>query len=135
MRHHQDRGAAPSDFLHPPVAFGLKKHISHREGLVHNQNLRLHVNGQSEGQADEHTAGIGFYRLVHKVADFRKIQNFLQFGIHLLPGVAHHGAVHVNILNAGIIHIKTRPQLQKGGNLPVYLHRSRCGGQNSGNNL
>ena len=133
--HHQDGGAVLPDLLHTPVALGLEKHVAHRQGLVHNKDLRLHIDGQGKGQTDEHTAGIRLHRLIHKIADVGKVQDLLELFIHLRLCVPHHGAVHINIFNSRIIHIEAGSQLQKSRDLPVHLDRTGGGGQDAGDDL
>ena len=36
------------------VALVLKSRVPNRQGLVHNQNVRLHADGGGEGQSNEH---------------------------------------------------------------------------------
>ena len=135
MSYHQYGSTLFADFLHTAVAFGLEKHIAHRQSLIHDQYLRIHIDGKRKCQTDEHTAGIGLYRLMHKVPDLRKLQDILKLGIHLFSGVAHHGTIHIYIFNSGIVHIKTGSKFQKSGNLSVYIHLSRGGSQYAGNDL
>ena len=132
---HQDGRALFADLLHPAVAFGLEEYISYRQSLIYDQNFRIYVDRKSKGQTDKHTAGIGLYRLIDKISDFSKIQNILKLSFHFLPGKPHHSAVHIYIFNSRIIHIKTGSQLQKGGNLAVYIHLPGGWRQHSGDNL
>ena len=74
-------------------ALRLKEDIAHRKGLVHDQNFRINVDRHREGQAHEHTAGVGFHGLMDKLADIREFQDILQPGVHLLAGKADHHAV------------------------------------------
>ena len=135
MGYHQDRGALLADLLHAAVALGLEKYVAYGQCLIHDQDLRLHIDGQGKCQTDEHTAGIGLHRLVDKISDIRKIQDFLKLCIHFLLGKAHHGAVHVDIFNSRVVHIETSTQLQKGGDHAIDLHLSRGRRQDSGNDL
>ena len=135
MGNHDNGSSILSQLVHPPVALGLEKYVPHRQRLVYNQNLRLHVDGEGEGQTDEHTAGIGLHRLIHKVPDIGKFQNVRELLVHLFLGKAHHGSVHVNIFNTCVVLVKPGSQLQKGGNLSVHLHFPGRGGENSRNNL
>ena len=133
--HHQDRGSALADFLHPAIAFGLKKYVAHGQRLVHDQNLRLHIDGQRKSQPYKHTAGVSLDRLVHEIPDLREVQNIVQLRLHLFFRVTHHGAVHVYIFNSRVIHVETGAQLQQGGNLSVHLHLARARREHAGDNL
>ena len=135
MGYHEDRSSSLFDLLHFPVTFCLEKYVSDGQGLIYDQDLRLHVNVECKRQADEHTAGVGLYRLIDKIADIRKIQNILQLFIHLFPGIPHHGAVHIDIFNSGVVHIKPGSKLQKRGDLSLHVHLAcgRC--EDTGNDL
>ena len=135
MADHQDGGAVLHHLFHAPVALGLEENVTHGEGLVHDQDLRLHVDGQRKGKADEHTGGIGLHGLVHEIPDVREVQDVLHFCVHLLPGEAHHGPVHVDVLYTGVVGIEARAQLQQGGDVSVHLHRSGGGAQDAGDDL
>ena len=135
MGHHQDRGPVLADLFHPPVAFSLKEHIAYRKSLVHDQDLRLHIDRQGKGQPHEHTAGIGLHRLVYKIPDLREIQDIAKLLVHLLFGIAHHGPVHIDVLDPGIIHIEAGPQLQQGGDLPIHRHLALGGREHTGDDL
>ena len=122
MTDKEDRLSLFLEFFKFVVALRLEKHISHGKRLVHDQDLRIDVDGHREGQTHEHTAGIGFHGLVHIVSDVREIQDVLQLFIDLLLRKADHGAVQINIFNAVIFIIKARAKLQQGGDAPVHLH-------------
>ena len=128
MGNHEDRCSPLLDLLHLPVTFCLKEYVSDGQGLVDDQDLRLHVNVKRKCQTDEHTAGVGLYRLIDKIADIRKIQNILQLFIHLFPGIPHHGAVHIDIFNSGVVHIEPGSKFQKRGDLSLHVHLTggRC---------
>ena len=117
------------------IAFGLKEHISHGQRLVHNQNLRVNGDIQGKGQTDKHTAGIGLYGLVNEVSNIRKLQNGRELLIHLCLAKAHHGAVHIDIFNTGIVLVKAGAQLQKSADAAPAFHLSRGGTKYPGNNL
>ena len=57
------------------VALRLKEDVSHRERLIHDQNLRLDVDRHGEGEPHEHTRGIRLDRLIDIFPDVGKIQN------------------------------------------------------------
>ena len=117
------------------VAFGLEEHVAYRQRLVHNQDLWVDINSHGKSKAHKHAAGIGLYRLIHKIPNIRKVQNILQLLLHLPAGKAHHGSIHVDILNPCIIHIKTSAQLQKSRDHSRHLNLPgrRC--QDPGDNL
>ena len=122
MSNHQNGGSVPAKLIHAVIALGLEENISYGQSLIHNEYLRIHGHIHGESKSYEHTAGIAFYRLVHKVPDICKVQDFLKLLIHLLLCEAHHGSVHVDILNTGIIRIKPGTKLKKGTYYTLYVH-------------
>ena len=135
MGNHKNGGSVLPDLLHAAVALRLEEHVSHRKGLIHNEDFRFYVDRQRKSQPYKHTAGIGFHRLVNKVSDIRKFQDIRKLLVHLFFGKAHHGSVHVNILNAGVIHVEARSQLQKRRDNSAHPDLSAGRGQNSGDDL
>ena len=126
MGNHEDRCSPLLDLLHLPVTFCLEEYVSDGQGLVDDQDLRLHINVERKRQTDEHTAGVCLHRLIDKIADIRKIQDILQLLIHLLPGIAHHRAVHIDIFDSGVVHVEAGTKLQKCGDLSLHVHLA-CG--------
>ena len=123
------------ELLKLPVTFCLEKHVSHGQSLVHNQDLRVDIDGHRKSQPYKHTAGIGFHRLVHIVPNIRKLQYLRQLFLNLLLGKTDHGAVEIHILNTIVLHVKSRPQLQQSGYPSVYLHLAGSRAQHSGDDL
>ena len=122
-------------FLKLMVALRLEKHISHGKRLVHDQDLRIDIDGHRKGQAHEHTAGIGLHGLIHIVSDICKIQDVLQLFIDFLLRKADHGAVQINIFNAVVFIIKARAKLQQSGNASVHLHGAGGGIEHAGDDF
>ena len=135
MGHHQNRRSLLLQLIHPVIALCLEENIANRERLVHNQNLRIDGDIQSEGKADKHTAGIRLDRLVHEVSDVRKIEDIGQFLVHFLLADAHHGSVHIDVLNTGVILIEACTEFQKSANTSSGFHRTAGRGKHAGNNL
>ena len=117
------------------IAFCLKKYVSYREGLVHNQYFRINIDRHRKGKPDKHTAGVSFYRLIDIISDIRKVQNAFQLSINFLLGKTDHCPVQVNVLNAVVFHIEAGTQFQQCRNPAVYFHVSRSGIQDTGNNF
>ena len=79
------------EFLKFVIALGLEKYIADGKRLVHNQNLRVNIDGHRKCQPHKHSAGIALYRLVDKLPDIRKIQNILKSLVDLLLGNGKRG--------------------------------------------
>ena len=60
------------------IAFRLKKYITYRKCFIHYQDLRIYVDSHSKGQAYKHTTGVGLYRLMDKITNISKTEDFIQ---------------------------------------------------------
>ena len=65
-----------------------EKGISHRQCLVHNKNIRIHVRHDSKGQTHHHPAGVTFYRLIDEFANVGKGDDVIVSGVDFLVGQA-----------------------------------------------
>ena len=135
MRHHENGRSLLLQLIHAVIAFCLKEDVSYRKSLINNQDFGVDGNVKGKGQADEHTAGIGLDRLIHEVSDVGKVQDIRKLLVHLLLTDAHHGAVHVNVFNPGIVLVKARSKLQECADGSLRFHAAACRGQYTGNNL
>ena len=107
--------AQTTDPLDAPV---LENKVAHRQGLVHQQDVRFHVDGHGEGQPHEHSGGIDLDRLVHEFADPGKLQNVVLAFLHLRLREPHDGAGHDHVFPARELGIEPGTQLQQGGDRP-----------------
>ena len=135
MAYEQDRLALLLEFLKLVITFRLEEHVADGQRLIHDQDLRLDIDGQRKSQTDEHTGRISFHRLMHKVPDIGKRQDIIQLRINLLFGKTDHGAIQINILQSGIFRIETCPQFQESRDPSVYVHFAGSRVQNTGNDL
>ena len=55
------------------IALCLKENISYRQRFIHNQYLRIDIDGQRKSQPYKHTAGIGFDWLMYIIPNICKI--------------------------------------------------------------
>ena len=135
MGNHQDCCSILTDFLHAAVTFRLEEYVTDGKRLIDDQDLRLHIDGQRKRQSHKHTAGVSLDRLMHEISDIREIQDVLKLLVHLLFRKAHHGTIHVDILNSGIVHVEARTQFQQRRYLSVHIHFAcgRC--QDTGDDL
>ena len=113
VRDHEDGRAVPSELIHAVIALRLEEDVADGQGLVDDENLRIHRDVEREGEADEHTGGVALDRLVHEITDVREVENLLELLVHLLLREAHHRAVHVDVLDAGIVRVEAGTELEK----------------------
>jgi hypothetical protein len=70
--------------FHTTKAFLLEPHISHTQRLIHNQNIRIHLNGHCKGQPDKHPARVSSDLLMDKFSNICKPKNIMELVIDLL---------------------------------------------------
>ena len=76
VRDEQDGDAARPQFVHLAHAALAEVDVAHGQRLVHEQDLRVHMDRHGEGQPHHHAAGVGLHGLVDEVADFGEFLNF-----------------------------------------------------------
>ena len=107
----------------PPVAFFLEPEVTHRQHLVHHQNIRLYDRCYGKAQPGDHTGGIVFQGDIDKIVQFRKIYNFLKMQVHKLTVMAQNCAVYIDIFPACQFQVKPRSKLNQGSNGSLHLYR------------
>ena len=131
MGNKQDRFSLSLEVLKLAVALGLEEHVSHRQCLVHDQDLRIDIDGNCEGKPDKHAAGIALDRLIDIITDIREINDRLKPLVDLFLREPDHGPVEVDILNAGIFHVEACAEFQERADASVHLDLPRGGCQNA----
>jgi hypothetical protein len=126
------RGAQFVDLAHAALA---KVDVAHGQGLVHEQNFRIHVDGHGEGQPYNHAAGIGFHGLVHEIADLGELFDLAVFLLDLSRSEPQDGAVQEDVVASGELGVEARAQLEQRRDPPVHLDLALGGSQNAGHQL
>ena len=135
MRNHKNGRSLLLQLVHSVIAFCLKEDVSYGKGFIDNQDFGVDGNIKGKGQTDEHSAGIRLHRLIDEVSDVGKVQDIRKLLVHFLLADTHHGAVHVNVFNTGIVLIKACAKLKECANRPLRFHNAACRGKHAGNNL
>jgi hypothetical protein len=124
----KDRAAlALGDVLHFAEALFLELGIAHGEHLINDEDLRLQVRGDGEGEADVHAAGVMLDRRVEEHLGFRKGDDLVELAVDLLAGHAEDGAVEVDILAAGKLGMEAGADLEKAGDAALDIDASGGG--------
>ena len=93
VRNKENRLSLPFKLVEFAVALCLEKHVADGKRLVHNQNLRIDVDGHREREAHEHAARIHLDRLIDIVSDVREREDVRKFFLDFLFGKPDHRAV------------------------------------------
>ena len=113
MAHEDDCFALFLKLLDAPNAPVLKDRVAHRQSLVHQQQVRVDVNGGGERQADKHAARVRLHGLIDEVADLGKRLDGWDAGANLLGRESHDGPLHHDVLAAGELRVEPRAQLEE----------------------
>ena len=102
----------------------LEQRISHRQGFVHNQDVRLNLHLHCEGEPHEHTATVSLHGLFDELPNVRECGDIVKLLVDLRPGQSQDGRVQVNVLAAGELGVEARPQFQQGRDPSVDCNRA-----------
>ncbi len=81
-------------YLHDAFeALVLEVLVSHRQHLVHQQDLRVGVHRYGEPQSHVHARRVVLHRHVNETLQFRKGDDLIQFTLDLSPAQPQNGAV------------------------------------------
>ena len=109
-----DRASAARDLADLAEAFLLKLGVAHRENLVDEQNLRLEVRRDREGETEIHPARVPLHRRVEEGARSpAKATISSKLRCDLAARHADDHAVQVDVLATGELGMEARPDLQQ----------------------
>jgi hypothetical protein len=72
MRNENDRSALAFERLYSANATLLKENVADRKRFIHHEDIRIHVNRDGKGKADEHSGRVRLHGAVNEVADLGK---------------------------------------------------------------
>ena len=132
---HKKYGVVLHETTQKAHALLCEKGISHRQCLVHNKNIRIHVRHDSKGQTHHHPAGVTFYRLIDEFANVGKGDDVIVSGVDFLVGQAQNGGIEIHIFPSGEFRVEPATEFEQRGHasLDVHLTGRRC--QRTGDNL
>ena len=116
-------------------AFLRKEGVSDGQGLVYNQNIRVHMGNYGEGEAYRHAAGVTLDGLVDEFADIRKSDDVIVFGVDFFLGQTQNGRIEIDVFPPGEFGVEPASQLQQSRNPSFAFHTSRGRGQRSRDDL
>ena len=104
--------------LHLANSLLLEFRISHCQHLVHHQNFRLQMGGDSKSQPHGHTRRITFHWSIDIFLHTGESHNLIQLAGNLRLGHPHDGTIHINILPSCHFGMKACTHFQQRGNTP-----------------
>jgi hypothetical protein len=115
MADEQDRAPLLGHLLDPPQALVLESDVADREDLVDDQDLRLQVGGDREGEPDVHPAGIVLDLRVEEPLDLGEGDDLVEFAVDLVLPHAENRAVQVDVLAARELEVEPGADLEQRG--------------------
>src|ERR1035437_2276217 len=113
------RGPTLAEFEQVIKALALELLVPNFDDFVHHQDLRIDGHGDCKAKANVHPAGIDLDGRIDEVAQPREVNDSLHGRVNLLAAQAQDGAVKPDVLAAGEIGVKARPELQQRRNPPI----------------
>jgi hypothetical protein len=113
---HEDDGAALP--LEPPdavEALALERLVPDGEDLVDQEDLRVDVHGDGEGQPHVHAARVELDLGVDELRDAGEVDDLVEVGVGLLAREPEDRGVEVDVLPAGEVAVEPGPQLEQRG--------------------
>ena len=102
-----------SQVLHPAEAAALELGVTDREHLVDEQDLRLEVRRDREGEPHVHPARVALHRRVDELLDARELDDLVELRCDLAPLHPEDRAVQVDVLAAGQLRVEAGPDLEQ----------------------
>ncbi len=125
MRYEHNRSSARFQLVHLAHAALPEIHIAHRQRLVHQQNLRFHVNRDGEGQPHRHAARVRLHRLIDEAADLGERFDPREALLHFFFRKPQDRAVQEHVVASGKFRIEARAQLEQRGHAPPRVYDAR----------
>src|SRR5208283_1027408 len=135
VRNEQDGDAARAQFVDLAHAALAEIDVADGEGLVHQPDFGVHIDGHGEGQPHHHAARIGFYRLVDEVADLGEDLDILIALVDLPGGEAEDGAVEVDVVASGEFGVESSAQFEQSRDAAIHGNDSGGGLEDPGYHL
>ena len=107
------------DVAHLAEALLLEGDVADRQHLVDEQDLRLEVGGDGEGQADVHAAGVVLDGRVEELLDFGEGDDLVELAVDLGALHAEDRAVEIDVLAAGELGMEAGADLEQRADAAV----------------
>jgi hypothetical protein len=126
MAHEYGRFACGAEFRHRAETLALEFCVTRGEDFVNNDNFRLEVGGNCEGETEPHSVGILLERCINKPLYSGKDRDLVNPVSDVPAGHAEKRAVQVDVLSARQFWMKPRADLEYGSD-PASCARDTCG--------
>jgi hypothetical protein len=128
---HKDQGSSLLKLSEKAHALLGEDGVSNGKSLVDHQDVRVNMRDDSKGKPYEHSAGIGFDRLVNEISDVSEGSNSVEALANLLLTQSQHCCVEKHVLTSRELGVKSRAELQERGYSAIRVDVSLGGAQRS----
>src|SRR5260370_29938307 len=127
MRDEDDCASCAGDIAHLAEAFFLEIYVADGQDFIDEENLRLEVSSDSEGQADVHAGGVVLYGSVNKFFELGEGHDFIELALDFALAHAEDGAGEKRVFVAGQLRMKAGADFEERADAAVNL-RPTSGG-------
>src|SRR5690242_892673 len=113
MADEKDSAALSLDFSHATEAFLLEMEVPNRQHLVDDQDFRLEVRGDREGQPHIHARRITLHRGIDEAIEFGETDNLVELARDLFTRHSQNCAVQKDIFAACKLWMESGAHLQQ----------------------
>ena len=135
VRAEKDRSAVVADLANPVDALLLEVAVSHRQRLVHHQDVGVDMGGDREGEAHHHARGVALDRVLDELSELGEGEDVVEPSLHDAAFEAHQRAVEDGVVTPAELRVEGGAELEDGRHHAAHLHRSGGGGGGPGNDL
>src|SRR5882757_2036081 len=127
MRDEDDRASGAGDIAHLAEALFLEIYVADGQDFIDEENLRLEVSSDSEGQADVHAGGVVLYGGVNEFVEFGEGHDFIELALDFALAHAEDSAGEKRVFVAGQLRMKAGAHFEERPDAAVNL-RPTSGG-------
>ncbi len=101
------------ELLDPRVAFPLELLVADREGLVHEEDVRLDVGRDRKRETGRHPGRVGAHRRIDELFDLRPLDDPPHAPLHLAAGEAQQRPLQHDVLAPGQLTVEAEAELEQ----------------------
>ena len=135
MGNKDDRPALLQHLVEGGMTLELKPRVTHRQGLVDDEDVRVDVYADGEREPEGHAARVGMDGLVDELLDAGIGDDGVKLCGDLGGGEAEDGGVEVDVFAAGEVGVEAAAEFEEGGDPAVDLHSALGGAEGARDHL
>src|SRR5690242_10219600 len=121
MGHEQNSPSVLPYILHLAEALALKRNVTNREHLVHDEDLWLQMGRDRKGQTHIHATRVALDWSLDKPFDLRERNDFIELAVDLRFPHAKQSAAEIDVFAPGQLWVEASADLEKTANAAVDL--------------